>query len=125
MLSTTRRVFHRAGLLDKDVAAADVLEFIEDAQAFVEAKAERIFSPKDSDFNLARSATTDLAAFYTIIRSLGGKYSGLQFDENELDISTQQRSKLEVALRLRNQAEAAMVLLKPKMPVLKARSTTS
>lgn len=124
-LTFTPRVFHRAGLSEKDIDPADVLEFIEDAQAFVEGRAERVFAPSDSDFNLARSACTDLAAFYALIRILGGKYSGLQFSEDEIDISTQQRNKLELATKLLSQARGALLMLEPKTPALKARSTTS
>lgn len=124
-LTTTKRVFHRAGLSDKDIDPGDALEFIEDAQALVEAKAERVFVATDSDFNLARSACTDLAAFYALIRILGGKYSGLQFSEDEIDISTQQRNKLELATKLLAQARGALLMLEPKTPALKARSTTS
>ena len=125
-LTFVPRVFHRAGLSEKDIDPADILEFIEDAQAFVEGKTERVFVPSDNDFNLARSACTDLAAFYALIRVLGGKYSGLQYNENELDIVTQQRSKLELAVRLLSQAKASLAIIEPKAPTfLRARSTTS
>lgn len=124
-LTTTKRVFHRAGLSDKDIDPDDMLEFIEDAQAFIEAKSERVFVATDTDFNLARSACTDLTAFYALIRILGGVYSGLQWNEDELDIATQQRSKLELATKLRTQARDTIALLEPRSPILRARSTTS
>lgn len=125
-LSTSPRVYHRAGLSDKDAASSDVDEFIEDAQAFIEGKAERTFAASDADYNLARAACTDLAAYYTLIRVLGGKYSGLQYYEGGLDITTQQRSKLELAVKLLSQAKASLAILEPKAPTfLRARSTTS
>ena len=125
-LTTYARVYHRTGLTDKDVDSSDVEEFIEDAQAFIEGKTERTFAASDADYNLARAACTDLAAYYTLIRVLGGKYSGLQYYEGELDITTQQRSKLELAIRLLSQAKASLVIIEPKAPTfLRARSTTS
>lgn len=124
-LTTYARVFHRAGLSDKDVDSADIEEFIEDAQAFVEAKAQRVFAITDSDYNLARSACTDLAAAYALIRILGGSYSGLQFSEGELDISAQQRSKLELVNTLLSRANKALNILTPSNASLTPLSSTS
>lgn len=124
-LTTYARVYHRSGLSEKDIDSSDIEEFIEDAQSFTEGRAEHTFAQTDSDYNLARSACTDLAAFYALIRILGGSYSGLQYNENELDVATQQRSKLELATKLRTQAKEALSILEPKEPALKARSTTS
>ena len=124
-LTTYARVFHRAGFSDKDIGSEDIEEFIEDAQAFIEGKAERTFAASDDAYILARAACTDLAAFYALVRVLSGKYSGLQWNEDELNISAQQQSKLELANKLLTRANQAISVLEPKIPVLKARSTTS
>ena len=116
-LTTHLRVAHRLGFSDKDVASEDMEEFIEDAQALIEAMAERIFAITDSDYTLARSACTDLAAAYSLIRVLGGAYSGLQFSEDELNISAQQQSKLELANKLLARANKAIDILKSQQKV--------
>jgi len=112
-LTTFARVFHRVGFSDKDVDSSHIEEYIEDAQAFIEGEAGRTFAITDSDYNLARGACTDLAAAYSIIRVLGGSYSGLQSDEDELNISVQQRSKFELATTLLSRAKKAIEILKP------------
>ena len=125
-LTTSSRVYHKAGLASNDIPSVDVDEFIEDAQAFIEGRAERTFAASDNDYTLARATCTDLAAFYTLIRILGGKYSGLQYSESGLDIPTKQRTKLELAVTLLSHAKVSLAILEPKAPVfLKARSTTS
>lgn len=101
-LTTADRVYHRAGLSTKDLASSQVDEFIGDAQAFIEATTKCIFAASDSNYNLARSACTDLAA----------------------SIAARQQSKLELANKLLARANQAISMLEPKV-TLKARSTTS
>lgn len=112
-LTTYARVHHRPGFSDKDVNSSHVEEFIEDAQAFIEAEANRTFAVTDSDYKLARGACTDLAAAYTIVHALGGAYSGLQSNEDELNITAQQRSKLKLVNTLFSRAEKAIDILRP------------
>ena len=123
-LTTHLRVAHRLGFSDKDVVSEDIEEFIEDAQALIEATAERTFAITDSNYNLARSACTDLAAAYLLIRVLGGSYSGLQFSEDELDISAQQQAKLDLCNKLLARANHALDMLTPKVALI-AKSSTS
>jgi len=112
-LTTYARVFHRVGFSDNDVDSSHIEEYIEDAQAFIEVEANQTFATTDTGYKLARSACTDLAASYALIRALGGSYSGLQRDEDEMNISTQQRSKLELAKKLLARADKAIEILKP------------
>jgi len=124
-LTDYKRVIHRAGLSAQDVDPAHVEEFIEDAQAFIEAETQHTYAASDSNFKLARAACTDLAAAYCIVRALGGSYSGLQFHEDSLNLSSQQKAKLEIAQMLTTRAESAIELLAPASTALLPRSSTS
>lgn len=125
-LTTYARVHHRVGFSDKDVDSSHVEEFIEDAQAYIEGEARRIFDITDADYNLARSACTNLAAAYALVRVLGGAYSGLQWSEDELNILAQQQSKLKLANHLFSRAEKAISILKPhKKVALIPKNSTS
>jgi len=55
-LTTNARVYHRAGVTASNIPTTDIDEFIADAQAFIEGKAESTFSVSDSNYNLARAA---------------------------------------------------------------------
>jgi len=123
-LTDYQRVSHRPGISEKDIDAADIEEYIEDAQALIEGETERTFVAGDSDYNLARSACTDLAAAYVVIRMLGGSYSGLEFDEEELEISSQQSTKIQLINKYLARANGALVILNRGKADILPRSTT-
>lgn len=123
-LTTNSRVYHKAGLSTNDVPPADVDEFIEDAQGFIEGKAERTFAASDSDYNLARGACTDLAAAYCLIRVLGGEYSGLAWQEAKEDLNAQQDTKVSLINQFLNQVKEALDILKPRS-TLRPKASTS
>jgi hypothetical protein len=103
---------------------SDIEEFIEDAQALIEGDTEQTYAEGDSNFNLARAACTDLAAAYAMIRILGGKYAGLEFNEEEMDLGSQHSTKLELANKyLARTNQAIRVLNRAKAGVV-SRSTT-
>jgi len=110
-LTTNARVYHRAGVTASNIPTTDIDEFIADAQAFIEGKAESTFSVSDSNYNLARAACTDLAAAYALIRLLGGKYAGLEYQEPELDFDSQQHTKALLMQQLIGQVNEALAVL--------------
>ncbi len=124
-LTTNSRVYHKSGFCANDIASAEVDEFIEDAQAFIEGKAERIFAASDSDYNLARSACTDLAAAYCLIRALGGEYSGLAWKETNRNLNAQQDTKVALIKQYLNQVKEALDILKPQRSALRPKASTS
>ena len=123
-LTTNSRVYHKAGLSSNDVLPTDIDEFIEDAQGFIEGKAERTFATSDSNYYLARGACTDLAAAYCLIRVLGGEYSGLGWREVKEDLNAQQDTKVSLVNQLLNQVKEALDILKPQRS-LKPKASTS
>jgi hypothetical protein len=124
-LSTPARVRNRIQASDLDVSDAILSELIEDAQAFIEGKAGRSFSSSDSDYNLARSACTDLAAAYALISMLGGSYSGLTFQEAEVNLNSQQDTKTGLIRQYLSQVRASLDILKPQETSLRPKSSTS
>lgn len=124
-LTDYKRVSHRQGLSDDDMSSSDIEEFIEDAQALIEGDTEQTYVDSDSSYNLARAACTDLAAAYAMIRMLGGKYSGLEFNEEEIDIGPQQNTKIQLINKYLARANAAMAVLNRGKTSLMPRSTTS
>ena len=124
-LTDYKRVSHRQGLSDDDMSSSDIEEFIEDAQALIEGDTEQTYVDSDSNYNLARAACTDLAAAYAMIRMLGGKYSGLEFNEEEIDIGPQQNTKIQLINKYLARANAAMAVLNRGKTSLMPRSTTS
>ena len=124
-LTDYKRVSHRQGLSDDDMSSSDIEEFIEDAQALIEGDTEQTYVDSDSNFNLARAACTDLAAAYAMIRMLGGKYSGLEFNEEEIDIGPQQNTKIQLINKYLARANAAIAVLNRGKTSLMPRSTTA
>jgi hypothetical protein len=124
-LTTNSRVYHKAGLSSNDIVSTDVDEFIEDAQAIIEGKAGRTFAVADSDYKLARGACTDLAAAYCLIRVLGGEASGLAFKEANLDLDSQQESKVQLVKQYLAQVKDALEILKPQRSSLRPKASTS
>ena len=123
-LTDYKRVSHRQGLSDDDMSSSDIEEFIEDAQALIEGDTEQTYVDSDSSYNLARAACPDLAAAYAMIRMLGGKYSGLEFNEEEIDIGPQQNTKIQLINKYLARANAAMAVLNRGKTSLMPRSTT-
>ena len=123
-LTTHKRVAHRTGIVDEDVKADELEEFIEDAQALIEGETERTYEEADSTYTLARAACTDLAAAYAMIRMLGGKYSGLEFHEDEIDLGPQQNTKIQLINKYIARTNAALKILNRGRPKLMPRSTT-
>ena len=125
-LTDWRRVSHRHGLTTEDMDASDIEEFIEDAQALIEGETERAYTDDDSSYNLARAACTDLAAAYAMIRMLGGKYSGLEFHEEELELGSQQSTKIQLINKYLARANQAIkVLNRNKTRVIPVTTTPS
>lgn len=118
------RVSHRLGLSTDDMDPSDIEEFIEDAQALIEGETEQTFAEGDSSYNLARAACTDLAAAYALIRMLGGKYAGLQFNEEELELGTQNSTKIQLVNKYLARANQALTVLNKAKPGVLPRSTT-
>jgi len=123
-LTTASRIRNKINVKEADISDAALTELIEDAQAYIEAEAGRTFAATDSDYNLARGACTDLAAAYALIAMLGGSYSGLQFNEADINIDVQQRSKLSLIKELLIRVNKATNILKPKSSALKPKSST-
>ncbi len=125
-LTTYKRVSHRHGLTTDDMDSSDIEEFIEDAQALIEGETEQTYAVGDSSYNLARAACTDLAAAYTLIRMLGGKYSGLEFHEEELELGSQQSTKIQLINKYLARANQALkVLNRGRKAVLPETTTPS
>ncbi|AJP62067.1 hypothetical protein [ANMV-1 virus] len=110
-LTDYNRVSHRQGISTEDIDSSDIEEFIEDAQALIEGETGQTYVSGDSLFNLARAACTDLAAAYVLIRVLGGKYSGLEFHEEEMDIGSQQNTKIQLINKYLARTNQAMKVL--------------
>ena len=123
-LTDYKRVSHRQGLSDDDMSSSDIEEFIEDAQALIEGDTEQTYVVSDSKYNLARAACTDLAAAYAMIRMLGGTYSGMEFNEEEIDIGPQQNTKIQLINKYLARANAAIAVLNRGKTSLMPRSTT-
>ena len=123
-LTDYRRVSHRQGLSADDMSSSDIEEYIEDAQAIIEGETERTYAETDSRYGLARAACTDLAAAYCLIRLLGGKYSGLEFNEEEIDLGPQQNTKVQLIGKLLASASRAIAVLSREESMLLPRSTT-
>lgn len=123
-LTDYRRVSHRHGLTTDDMDASDIEEFIEDAQALIEGETEQTYIETDSRYNLARAACTDLAAAYAMIRMLGGKYSGLEFHEEELELGSQQSTKIQLINKYLARANQALKVLNRGKTGVLPRSTT-
>ena len=123
-LTDYRRVSHRQGLTEQDIDSADIEEFIEDAQALIEGDTEQTYAEGDGKYNLARAACTDLAAAYAMIRVLGGKYSGLEFNEEEIDIGPQQNTKIQLINKYLARTNQALTILNRGKTVVMPRSTT-
>jgi predicted NAD/FAD-binding protein len=115
---------HRSGLSSDDITASDIEEYIEDSQALIEGETERTFEESDSEFHLARAACTDLAAAYALIRMLGGAYSGLGFHEDELELGSQQSTKIQLINKyLARTNQALKILNRSKTGVLPLSTT--
>jgi len=123
-LTTWKRVSHRQGVSEEDMDSSDIEEFVEDAQALIEGETERTYADGDSEYNLARAACTDLAAAYVMIRVLGGKYSGLEFHEEEMDIGPQQNTKIQLINKYLARVNQALKVLNRGRTGVLPRSTT-
>lgn len=123
-LTDWRRVAHRAGISADDVPSEDIEEYIEDAQALIEGDTEQTYAEGNSSYNLARAACTDLAAAYVLIRMLGGKYAGLEFHEEEIDIGPQQNTKIQLVNKYLARANQAILVLNRGKTGVLPRSTT-
>lgn len=125
-LTDYKRVSHRHGLTSDDMDSSDIEEYIEDAQALIEGETEQTYADGDTYFNLARAACTDLAAAYALIRMMGGKYSGLQFNEEELELGAQQSTKVQLINKYLARANQALkVLNRARKAVLPGTTTPS
>lgn len=123
-LTDYRRVLHRSGLTVEDIKSADVEEYIEDAQALIEGDTGKTFIVDDVGYNLARAACTDLAAAYCLIRILGGKYAGLEFNEEEIELGSQQNTKIQLINKYLARSNQALLILNRGETGVMARSTT-
>jgi hypothetical protein len=123
-LTDYKRVRNRLGISDDDIDSEDIEEYIEDAQALIESDTEQTYAEGNSDFNLARAACTDLAAAYVMIRILGGKYAGLEFNEEEMDLGTQQNTKVQLVNKYLARANQAINVLNKAKAGVVSRSTT-
>jgi len=124
-LTTPARVRNRINVKEADISDAALTELIEDAQAFIEGKAERTFAASDSDYNLARAACTDLSAAYCLIRMLGGDYSGLTFKEAKLNLNAQQDTKVSLIRQYLYHVRNTLDILKPQRSALMPKASTS
>jgi len=106
------------------MCSSDIEEFIEDAQALIEGETEQTYPDSDSNYNLARAACTDLAAAYVMIRMLGGKYSGLEFNEEELELGSQQSTKIQLINKCLARANQAITVLNRGKTGVIPRSST-
>jgi hypothetical protein len=123
-LTDYRRVSHRQGLSTEDMDPSDIEEFIEDAQALIEGDTEQTYAEGDANYNLARAACTDLAAAYAMVRILGGKYAGLEFNEEEMDLGSQQNTKIQLVNKYIARANNAIDVLNRAKAGVVSRSTT-
>ncbi|MEA1957612.1 MAG: hypothetical protein U9N01_04575 [Euryarchaeota archaeon] len=123
-LTDYRRVEHRVGVSEEDVNSSDIEEYIEDAQATIEGDTAQTYAEGNDNFNLARAACTDLAAAYALIRVLGGSYAGLGFNEEEIELGTQQSTKIQLINKYLGRANNAIAILKRETSVIYAISTT-
>ena len=123
-LTNYNRVSNRIGFDSKDISSSAVEEYIEDAQAIIEGDTECTFAEGDTGYKLARAACTDLAAAYALVRMLGGSYSGLEYNEDELEIGAQQTTKIELINKYLARVNQALKILNRGKTGVLPRSTT-
>ena len=123
-LTTEDRVSRRIGFDSKDIESTAVEEYIEDAQAIIEGDTGKTFAEGDVDYKLARAACTDLAAAYALIRMLGGAYAGLEFHEEEIELGSQQSTKIQLINNYLARTNVALNILKKGDNVLMPHTTT-
>lgn len=116
-LTTPDRVRNRLGYSDPTLTNDVLLEFILDAQAYIERATRKTFRPADDLYELARSVCTDIAAITAIIRPAGGTIEGLDYTVDEITVkkSTQLASRLKTASQFRINAREGLAELKDEV----------
>lgn len=125
-LSTPSRVRNRINVVESDISDVIIDEFIEDAQADIEAYAKRTFAASDDLFGTARSVCTDRAACKSLIYFLNLPGAGISYtiDELRIDKSDFRSNKVSLLRMMWNRADKNILLLAPTT-TLKPRSTTA
>lgn len=129
--TTIERVRNRIKDLSFEISDAKITEYIDDAEGYINLWTQQIFAGVPADpptansinFNGARQAATDLAAFYAVIQSVGGTYVGLSFkidDEVEVDDEDAVENYLRIAFEFRTSAQRTIfnlprVIVQPVM----------
>lgn len=126
VLSTPSRVRNRINVEESDISDVIIGEFIEDAQADIEAYAKRTFAVSDDLFGTARSVCTDRAACKSLIYFLNLPGAGISYtiDELRIDKSDFRSNKVSLLKMMWARADKNVLLLAPST-TLKPRSTTA
>jgi hypothetical protein len=125
-LTTPSRVRNRINVEESDISDENIDEYIEDAQADIEAYAERTFAASDDLFGTARSVCTDRAACKALIYFLNLPGAGISYtiDELRIDKSDYRSNKVSLLRMMWARADKNLLLLAPTV-TLEPKSTTA
>jgi hypothetical protein len=112
---------------ESDIADAKIDEYIEDAQANIEAYAKTTFSVTDALYGTARSVCTDRAACSALIYFLNIPGAGISYsiDELRIDKSDFRSNKVSLLRMMWARADKNILLLKPPSAALYPKSSTA
>lgn len=125
VLTTPSRVRNRINVEESDIPDAKINEYIEDAQADIEAYAKTTFSASDTLYGTARSVCTDRAACRSLIYFLNIPGAGISYsiDELRIDKSDFRSNKVSLLRMMWDRADKNILLLKPSTVLLPKSST--
>lgn len=92
-LTTPERVRGRMIQTDAQLTTQDIQIYIDDVTSYIQRVARTTFTTTHPLYELARTAATDLAAAYCIIRPAGGSIDGLNYSIDELKVNTSEQVK--------------------------------
>ena len=124
-LTTPQVVRDRIGFTTADLTDEVLQKYIDDAQAYIEAYANKIFTVGEPKYKLASAVCSDMAAMYAIVRLSGGKTAGLNYsiDELRIDKKEQLDSRLRIIFELKMRAKENLSLLLEEDILLPTTST--
>ena len=126
-LSTPDRVRNRINVEESDIPDDKIDEYIEDAQADIEAYAERTFNVGDDLYGTARSVCTDRAACSALTFFLNLSSAGISYtiDELRIDKSDYRSNKVSLLRMMWARADKNILLLAPSSVLLQPKASTA
>jgi len=109
-LTTPDRVRRRLGYSDPTLTEQALIEYIEDAESYIQRVTRTLWEPGMDGYTLAVSICTDLAAVYAVIRPAGGLAEGLDYTIDEFTVkkSKQLESRMRTAAQFRQNAKEGL-----------------